>query len=328
MAASDARPVCRKGVAWRLYFSLRTSAGALYTSWAAQDSEVSLDGAAFADCTNEATEIGTSGIGYLDLTSSETNADAVCLKITTTGGLPYVVTIFPEEAGDYRADVTHFGGTAGTFSSGRPEVNATHWGGTAIASAVVNANVAQISGNSTAADNLEAAADGTGYNLGGGLVVAASVTGAVGSVGSGVTVATNNDKTGYSLSQSFPTNFASLAITGGGAVTAGTVSDKTGYSLTTAPLDAAGVRAAVGLASANLDTQLGTLATTAGIAALTGSQFTAIPWNSAWDAEVQSECTDAIVAAGLPRSGVTLRYTQVAANSGSKTADVSIGAAS
>lgn len=32
-------------------------------------------------------------------------------------------------------------------------------------------------------------------------------------------------------SQAFPTNFASLAITGGGAVTAGTVSDKTGYAL-------------------------------------------------------------------------------------------------
>jgi len=47
-----------------------------------------------------------------------------------------------------------------------------------------------------------------------------------------VTVATNNDKTGYSLTQSFPSNFASMAITVGGAVTAGTVSDKTGYSLT------------------------------------------------------------------------------------------------
>ena len=46
-----------------------------------------------------------------------------------------------------------------------------------------------------------------------------------------VTVATNNDKTGYSLTQAFPTNFSSLAITVGGAVTAGTVSDKTGYSL-------------------------------------------------------------------------------------------------
>lgn len=44
----------------------------------------------------------------------------------------------------------------------------------------------------------------------------------------------NVGKTGYSLTQSFPTNFASLAITVGGAVTAGTVSDKTGYSLTQA----------------------------------------------------------------------------------------------
>lgn len=47
-----------------------------------------------------------------------------------------------------------------------------------------------------------------------------------------VTVGTNNDKTGYSLTQTFPTNFSSLAITAGGAVTVGTNSDKTGYSLT------------------------------------------------------------------------------------------------
>jgi hypothetical protein len=46
-----------------------------------------------------------------------------------------------------------------------------------------------------------------------------------------VTVATNNDKTGYSLTQAFPSNFASLAITGGGAVTVGTNNDKTGYSI-------------------------------------------------------------------------------------------------
>ena len=39
-----------------------------------------------------------------------------------------------------------------------------------------------ISGDSTAADNLELAADGTGYNLGSGAIVSASVTGAVGSV--------------------------------------------------------------------------------------------------------------------------------------------------
>lgn len=40
------------------------------------------------------------------------------------------------------------------------------------------------------------------------------------------------DKTGYSLTQSFPTNFSSMAITAGGAVTVGTNNDKTGYALT------------------------------------------------------------------------------------------------
>ena len=54
--------------------------------------------------------------------------------------------------------------------------------------------------------------------------VQGNVTGSVGSVTSGVTVTTNNDKTGYSLTQSFPTNFSSLAITGGGAVTTGSLS--------------------------------------------------------------------------------------------------------
>jgi hypothetical protein len=42
------------------------------------------------------------------------------------------------------------------------------------------ADAVKVSGDSTAADNLEAACDGTGYNVGGGSVVAASVTGNVG----------------------------------------------------------------------------------------------------------------------------------------------------
>lgn len=56
----------------------------------------------------------------------------------------------------------------------------------------VTANVTQISGDGAAADNLEAAADGSGYNLGGGSVVAASVTGAVGSVTGAVGSVTGN----------------------------------------------------------------------------------------------------------------------------------------
>lgn len=61
----------------------------------------------------------------------------------------------------------------------------------------------------------------------------------------GGTISTVSDKTGYSLTQAFPANFASLAITVGGAVTAGTVSDKTGYSLVTAPLTAGQTASAV-----------------------------------------------------------------------------------
>jgi hypothetical protein len=42
-----------------------------------------------------------------------------------------------------------------------------------------------------------------------------------------VTVGTNNDKTGYSLSQSFPTNFSSLSIDGSGRVDAGKLAGQT-----------------------------------------------------------------------------------------------------
>lgn len=165
MPAADARPVPRKNTAWRVYFSLRKSDGTLVTSWTGADSEESLDGGSFTDCTNEATEIGTSGCGYLDLTAAEMNADAVMIKITVTNAdaLPLVMTVFPEEAGDYRADVTHFGGNAGTFSGGRPEVNTTHWAGNAVGSVTINCNMTQISGDTVAADNAEAFFDGTGY---------------------------------------------------------------------------------------------------------------------------------------------------------------------
>lgn len=82
-------------------------------------------------------------------------------------------------------------------------------------------------------------------NVGGNVVGSVgSVVGAVGSVTAGVTVATNNDKTGYTL------------VSG--------------------PLDAAATRAAIGLASANLDTQLGTLLTSAAYTAPDNASITAI----------------------------------------------------
>jgi hypothetical protein len=48
--------------------------------------------------------------------------------------------------------------------------------------------------------------------------IVASVSGAVGLVTAGVTVTTNNDKMGYSLTQAFPSNFSALLISVGGHI--------------------------------------------------------------------------------------------------------------
>jgi len=340
MAATDARPVPRKNAAFRHYFAIRKNDGTLITSWTGADSEVSLDGAAFSDCTNEATEIGSSGCGYIDLTSTEMNADAVVLKITVSNAsaLPLVFVLYPEEAGDYRADVTHFGGSAGTFSGGRPEVNTTHaagtaWGSGAItaasiaADAITAAKIADgaidaatfaagaINASAIAADAITAAkvaADVT-TELQSGLATAsalstvagyldtevAAILAAVDTEVAAIKAKTDNLPASPAATGDIPSaasiadavwdeavadhngagsTGAALAAAGGsgdpwstalpGAYSSGTagyiigtnlnatVSSRLASASYTAPLDAAGVRAAVGLASANLDTQL------------------------------------------------------------------------
>jgi len=114
MSASDAVPVPRKNVAYRAYFPIHDTAGALITGATALDSEVSIDGAAFVDCTNEATEIGASGTYFLDLTDAEMNGDGVVVVVKTSSAnaiIP-VLTLYPESLGDYRVNVGQWNGTA------------------------------------------------------------------------------------------------------------------------------------------------------------------------------------------------------------------------
>jgi len=110
MPAGDAMPVPRKNTAFRLYIDVRNSSGTLVTTWAGADSEKSLDGGSFTDCTNEATEIGTSGIGFLDLTAAEMNADCTIIKITftNTGAVTPVFYLYPQELGDIRVNATYW----------------------------------------------------------------------------------------------------------------------------------------------------------------------------------------------------------------------------
>lgn len=115
MAASDARPVPRKNVAYRVVFPILDADGDLVTGATALDSEVSIDEGTFADCTNEATEIATaSGMYYLDLTAAEMNGDcvAVIVKTSSAGAKTTALVFYPEEIGDVRADVQQLGGSA------------------------------------------------------------------------------------------------------------------------------------------------------------------------------------------------------------------------
>lgn len=114
MAASDARLFPRYAQAHRVYFPIFDEDGDLVSGAAGLDSEVSLDGAAFSDCTNEATEIGSSGIYYLDLTAAEMTARAVVhqTKTSSTGAKTAVTIHYPVQDGDIDVNLTAIDGQA------------------------------------------------------------------------------------------------------------------------------------------------------------------------------------------------------------------------
>jgi hypothetical protein len=116
MASTDATPLPLKGIAFRATYPIFDNAGALVPNPAGLDTEISKDGEAFTDATNEWTEIGSSGIGTLDLTLTEMNADTVVIKTTstTTDSVPSVLIIYPSSSGKVKVDVQSIAGTTQT----------------------------------------------------------------------------------------------------------------------------------------------------------------------------------------------------------------------
>lgn len=162
------------------------------------------------------------------------------------------------------ADIRKANGTAITAASGRMEVNTTHWAGTAVGSVTINCNMTQISGDSVAADNAESFFDGTGY------AGTNNVIPTVSTVANGVTVQTNNDKTGYSLSQSFPTHFANMQIAANGHVSV-FVESMANNSITASAIQGDAITAAKIAADAVTEIQSG-LATSANQTAILDRQ--------------------------------------------------------
>lgn len=151
--------------------------------------------------TDTVTEIGTTGMYQLSMAQGEMNYDLIMIKLTSTNSADSALIIRT-----YAVDVDDL--VRSTTPANTLDVTATgaagiDWG--------------NVENQGTSVD-----LSATAINL---ADTATTVT-------NGVTVTTNNDKTGYSLTQSFPTNFSSLAIDGTGQVTVGTNNDKTGYSLT------------------------------------------------------------------------------------------------
>ncbi|MHC4808625.1 MAG: hypothetical protein ACYTBX_20510, partial [Planctomycetota bacterium] len=141
--------VRKKNAATYIIFPITDSTGTLISSAAGLDSELDEynDGTApngFTDCTNEATEVGSTGQYYLSLANTEVDDDYTIIQVksTSAGALTQTILIRTQ--------------------TGDPQFNAVTDDGTAInvASGVVEGNMVQISGDTEAADSLEEMADG------------------------------------------------------------------------------------------------------------------------------------------------------------------------
>jgi len=216
----------------------------------------------------------------------DTNSDYPSIrKATAYTGATKTLTI--DSAPDFtlgaddsiRIFVTAPGATAPTTSENAAAVWGLARSGNSSAGSF-GEGVASVQGNVTGSvGSVTGAAGSVTGNVGGnvtgsvGSVVGAvgSVTGAVGSVTGAVGSVTGS--VGSIAGVSFPTNFSDLSIT-----------------LTTGRVDVAAIAGIAQTANDNgLD--INTLITQIGTA---GNGLTAVPWNAAWDSEVQSECNDAL----------------------------------
>jgi hypothetical protein len=155
---------------------------------------------------------GTTGVGQARvITDSVLSTDTVTVDAwttTPTGTITYVIfAAAPASATALPAvNVTQFGGSAGTFASGRPEVNTTHAAGTAWGSGAITAAAI-----ATGAIDADALAADAGTELGTAVWATAART---------LTAATNITSTGGTTVPQTGDSFARLGAPAGASVSA------------------------------------------------------------------------------------------------------------
>lgn len=84
MAAANAVPFPIRGQAFRALVSFRDTSGNLITTWNTPVAVLSKDGAATSSTASPPVEIGTSGMGYLELSATEMDASTVQVKCSVS----------------------------------------------------------------------------------------------------------------------------------------------------------------------------------------------------------------------------------------------------
>src|SRR4030067_390139 len=119
---NNALPYPIYGVPFGIVFPYFDADGDLVSAATTPDSEVSLNGDTFADCTNEATEIATySAMWYLLLTAAEMTADVVAIisKSATAGMKTTPIVLYPRKLVTIRSGTSAGGGGGGVDPAAR-----------------------------------------------------------------------------------------------------------------------------------------------------------------------------------------------------------------
>lgn len=204
--------------------------------------------------------MGTTKVATVDRTWA-TNPDATSVYVLLPAGADLRTIAGAAVAtgsAQLGVNVVNFGGSAGTFAAGRPEVNTTHAAGTAWGSGAITAasiasgaiTSAKIATNAIGASQLATDAIGSAQ------LAATAITEIQSGLATSASIAALNDIAAADVWAA-----GTRTLTAGTNIALAKGTGITGFN----DLSAADVRTAVGLASANLDTQLDALPTAAEI---------------------------------------------------------------
>jgi hypothetical protein len=303
---NNALPYPVYGAPWAVTFPILDADGDPVTGATTPDAEVSKNGDTFADCTNESTEIATSsGVYYLLLTAAEMTADIVTViaKCATAGAKTTVLTFYPRKLVSLRA-ATAAGGAAGsiTLDASASAVD-DFYNGCLVVGVLDSTTEARIITDYTGSSKVAAVTPNwnttpdsddtfTIYLPEGRQINQANVT-----------HITETAQTARDIG-------ASVLLSNGTGT--GQVKIASGY-LAMTWADIAAPTTTVNLSGTTIKTATDVETDTAVIGAA-GAGLSAIPWNASWDAEVQSECTDALNAYDPPTNTEMEARTIAAAN--------------